>query len=125
MSGDGLGGVFGIIAFQQLRRLPAPIRFSNHEIFFFFPFLFPPTAFSRAWSTFPQACTHIMTLALNISFCDTLKNSGILNSLTVTFIVRVIREKPSSPFLWICQGQKLELGREIPKDLHCHSCGGL
>jgi hypothetical protein len=34
MSGDGLGGVFGIIAFQQLRRLPAPIRFSNHDFFF-------------------------------------------------------------------------------------------
>jgi hypothetical protein len=32
MSGNGLGGVLGIIAFQQLWRLPAPIQFSNRHV---------------------------------------------------------------------------------------------
>lgn len=93
MSGDGSGGVFGIIAFQRLWRLPAPIRFSKHDSFF----LSHGVLSLGRWSTFARACTHITTRCGKYIFLRYAK-SGILNSLTVTFNILVIRKKLSSSF---------------------------
>ena len=84
-----------------------------------------PRAFSGGMIYIPRrASTHITTtLLLNILFCNTLKNSGILNSLTVTFNIRVIREKPSSSFSWTCQGKKgwsWAVKQGDAEGLHCH-----